>query len=166
MLLINILSSCKKTFSSIYFETLFAILFMPAFISISYGKPGRPPRFAKCERMNLKDTYVSYHKLPKQAITCQLAEIEMDTWTANAKFSFSEVASKKKKQEEEVCLTIPPWSKIQAPQIGSPPPQHWFKTPTCCDVPLTNMGLSILKIKTVEKQRRNDVISSRQQTTY
>ena len=25
---------------------------------------------------------------------------------------------KKKKPEEEVCLAIPPWSKIQAPQIG------------------------------------------------
>ena len=40
------------------------------------------------------------------------------------------------------------------------------QTPPCCDAPLTNMGLSILKIKTVEKQRRSYVINSRQQTTY
>ena len=88
---------------------------------------------------------VSHHKLPKQAITCKLAGIEADMWTANARLSFSEVASKKKKkQEEEVCLAIPLWSKIQAPWMGSQTPQHWFNPP-CCDAPLTNMGLILLK---------------------
>ena len=54
----------------------------------------------------------------------------MDTCTANARFSFFGVVStKKKEQEEEVSLAIPPWSKIQAPQVGSQAPQHWFNTP-------------------------------------
>ena len=68
--------------------------------------------------------------LQKQAITCKLAGIEMDTCTANARFSFPGVVSMKKKEhEEEVSLTIPLWSKIQDPQIGSQTPQHWFNTP-------------------------------------
>ena len=75
--------------------------------------------------MNLKDTSVSHHKLPKQA------RIEMDMWTANARFSFLGMVSKKKKkkQEEEECLAIPLWSKFQAPQIGRQTPQHWLNNP-------------------------------------
>ena len=81
--------------------------------------------------MNLKETSVSHYKLPNQAITCKLAGIEAHMLTANARFSFLGVVGKKKKKkpEEEVCLTIPPWSKIQAPQIGSQTPHTGSKPP-------------------------------------
>ena len=65
---------------------------------------------------------------------------------------------KKKEQGEEVSLTIPPWSKIQAPQIGSQTPQHWFNTPLWCDAPLTKMGLQT-QISRLLKSRE-DMISS------
>ena len=42
--------------------------------------------------MGSKDTSVAHQKLPEQAITCKLAGIEMDTWTAKARSSLSGVA--------------------------------------------------------------------------
>ena len=41
--------------------------------------------------MGSKDTSVSHQKLPNQALTCKLAGIEMDTWTAKARSSLSGV---------------------------------------------------------------------------
>ena len=48
--------------------------------------------------MGSKDTNVSHQELPKQAITCKLAGIEMDKWTAKARSSLSGVVGQQRKR--------------------------------------------------------------------
>ena len=53
--------------------------------------------------MGLKGTSVSHQQLPKQAITCKLAGIEMDTWTAKARFSLSGVVGQWEERRRVPC---------------------------------------------------------------
>ena len=86
ILLMKILYSCKKH-SNLFISKLYLLFFYSLF---SYSKPGTPPRSTQSKRMNLKDTSVSHHKLPKQAITCKLAGIETDTLPGSWPWVWSE----------------------------------------------------------------------------
>ena len=107
-------------YCNIYFLTIF-----------SYGRPDRPPRLLKVENftphkkdegMSLNDTSVSHQKLSKQAITCKLVGIEMDTGTADAR-----MVGKKKDKKNSVPHHPSVEQNPAPPLTGSQTPQHWFK---------------------------------------
>ena len=108
---------------------------------IKWQWPGRLPRCVKVKKphstqkgegMGSKDTSVSHQQLPKHAITCKLAGIEMDARTAKARSSLSEVAGQWKKRRRMPHHPFVDQDPGPLQKRANQSQQHWFK-----NLPLT-----------------------------